>query len=262
MKLLICMDDTDNLESPGTGHLVEEFRSRFSSEGWGETEPISRHQLFVHPQVPYTSHNSTMCFAAYVNKGMFYSIRDRATSFLKEASAPGSDPGLAMAFAESLVDWDKLIRFGRGAQKKVLTKKEAYSLAEDVGIHLSEHGGTGDGVIGALAGIGLRLSGNDGRIRGKLEGLVPGQEIRVGELMAHKSVDSVIAVDPHALPVKDSAVILNDYLVNNSQPLDPSEKIVLRDKVKCIYRFHQAVFLVCREEGQWTNWTKDQLKVF
>ena len=47
---------------------------------------------------------------------------------------------------------------------------DAYLLAEQFPeLSLSEHGGTGDGVIGALAGVGLRLSGSDGRIKGKID---------------------------------------------------------------------------------------------
>jgi len=55
---------------------------------------------------------------------------------------------------------------GRRATCSVLTKKEAYPLAEKLGIHLSEHGGTGDGVVGALAESGLRMTGNHCRFRG------------------------------------------------------------------------------------------------
>ncbi len=51
----------------------------------------------------------------------------------------------------------------------LLTKQEAYMLANTTGVHLSENGGTGDGIVGALAGTGLRLDGNDGRFRGWLE---------------------------------------------------------------------------------------------
>ncbi len=57
--------------------------------------------------------------------------------------------------------------YGREAKRRVFSKDEAYDLAGELGVHLSEHGGTGIGVIGALAGAGLRLSGDDGRFKGK-----------------------------------------------------------------------------------------------
>jgi len=57
--------------------------------------------------------------------------------------------------------------FGRMAKERVITKDEAYALASELKVHLSEHGGTGIGVIGALAGAGLKMTGNDGRFKGK-----------------------------------------------------------------------------------------------
>ena len=67
---------------------------------------------------------------------------------------------------------------------RVLTKQAAYQTAEQAGIHLSEHGGTGDGVIGALAGVGLRLSGCDGRIRGWHKTGEAGRTITIEKLCA------------------------------------------------------------------------------
>ena len=64
MEILICIDDTDNLESPGTGHLAEILRSDIERLYVGKTSRITRHQLFVSPEIPYTSHNSAMCFKA------------------------------------------------------------------------------------------------------------------------------------------------------------------------------------------------------
>lgn len=65
-----------------------------------------------------------------------------------------------------ILDPKRLIEFGKMAKQAVTNKQAAYDLARETGIHLSEQGGTGDGVIGAIAGIGLRLSGNDGRYCG------------------------------------------------------------------------------------------------
>ena len=59
--LLICMDDTDSLDSPGTGEVLEELLARLAEEGLGRGSFITRHQLLVHPDIPYTSHNSSMC---------------------------------------------------------------------------------------------------------------------------------------------------------------------------------------------------------
>jgi len=174
MKVLICIDDTDNLESRGTGELAENLAAEIQGRKWGHCEFVTRHQLLVHPDIPYTSHNSSMCFAADIDEQNLPALVERAKAFLVEESAPGSDPGLAIAVLGRLSDETALIDFGRRAKQVVLNKQNAYDLAAAHNIHLSEHGGTGHGVIGALAGIGLRMSGNDGRIKGWFD--IPNQD--------------------------------------------------------------------------------------
>jgi len=263
MKLLMAMDDTDNLESRGTGHLVEEFRVLIRENNWGSCDRITRHQLFVHPDVPYTSHNSTMCFILETEPVHIETIKKAAMEFLVRESAPGSDPGLAMVKIHELKNKNELIHYGYKAQREVLNKSIAYTMASHQGVHLSEHGGTGDGIIGALAGIGLRLSGNDGRFRGTLSGLVPGENATIGELMSHRDIDSIIAVDPETVPDEAGPAVLTAFLSHGVKMLDLDDEVFLRGKIKTIHRFHQAVFLIYRDsEGVWTNWTKDRLKVF
>ncbi len=69
---------------------------------------------------------------------------------------------------------------------------EDRSVARQAGIHLSEHGGTGDGVVGAVAGIGLRLSGNDGRYRGWYHLGQPGSIVRVDTLCDFPFIDQLV----------------------------------------------------------------------
>lgn len=104
----------------------------------------------------------------------------------------GSDPGLCVVQKNEQLDSDRLIAFGQSAKQQVLCKEQAYRLAKESGIHLSEHGGTGDGVIGALAGIGLRLQGEDGRYRGWYHLGLPGTAITVGELCHYPFIDTVL----------------------------------------------------------------------
>ena len=54
--LLICIDDTDSLDSPGTGQVLEELLACLAEEGLGLGSFITRHQLLIHPDIPYTSH--------------------------------------------------------------------------------------------------------------------------------------------------------------------------------------------------------------
>ena len=86
---------------------------------------------------------------------------------------------------------DKLTGFGRRAKKIVLNKKNACQMATELKIHLSEHGGTGQGVVGALAGVRLRLGGNDGRFRGWYHLGRQGDSMTVRTLKSHDFIDLV-----------------------------------------------------------------------
>ncbi len=151
MNILVCIDDTDNLESRGTGELASLLASQLEELGWGESRFVTRHQLLVHPDIPYTSHNSSMCFAATLREAsLLPCFIDHAGRFLERESAPGSDPGLCVAASPQLGDPAPLVAFGRAAKEQVLDKAAAYALAGELGIHLSEHGGSGQGVVGAV----------------------------------------------------------------------------------------------------------------
>ena len=172
----ISFDDTDNLDSPGTGHILTEF---LESLPW-KSSFISRHQLFVSPNVPYTSHNSSMV-STVEGEVSCEELIAKAVAHLEQTLAPGADPGLCVAKADEIRFPEKLVKWGYRAKKEVLTKAEAYALADECGVHLSEHGGTGQGVVGALAAVGLRLAGQDGRIKGKK--CVEGSRMTVRELL-------------------------------------------------------------------------------
>jgi hypothetical protein len=72
---------------------------------------------------------------------------------------PGSDPGLCVAVNSP----PGITEFGRRVQRELVTREEAYSLAEELGLPLLGLGGDESGVIGALAAVGLAASGEDGR---------------------------------------------------------------------------------------------------
>jgi hypothetical protein len=54
-----------------------------------------------------------------------------------------------------------LVEFGRRCTERVVPQAEAVRAAR--GFHLSGHGGTNDGIIGAAAAVGLTASGWSGR---------------------------------------------------------------------------------------------------
>jgi len=194
MRILLSIDDTDNLESRGTGEIATLIAGALQQKGWGSPGMVTRHQLLVHPDIPYTSHNSAMCFVAQIDEGSLERVIAFAGDFLNNECAEGSDPGLCVAVLDRLESAGELIAFGQRAKLEVIAMQEAFDLAGRLGVHLSEHGGTGQGVIGALAGAGLRLWGNDGRMKGCLKFAVPGTQLTVAELLGHPEVDLVRCV--------------------------------------------------------------------
>lgn len=244
MRILVCIDDTDNLESRGTGELASQLAQHLEVSGWGKSSYVTRHQLLIHPDIPYTSHNSSMAFFAEIEPACLDLFKTYAADFLTNESAEGSDPGLCVVDFSCLKSTDTLISFGPQAKKRVLTKEEAYGLAETLDIHLSEHGGTGQGVIGALAGAGLRLGGNDGRLKGQLKFDTTDGLLTVAQLLSHPSLDVVRSEEGYSL------------LAN--------ESVRLQDKVKAVLLGGQSVLLVGPSAGLsgWQNLSRQQLKSY
>lgn len=214
----------------------------------GKCLDITRHQLYFHPDIPYTSHNSAMCFVIEHQEDIFDSLRGFSVAFLEKECAEGSDPGLCIAELKKIENKQLLINYGQRAKKEILTKGLAYETAGNLGIHLSEHGGTGGGVIGALAGVSLRLDGNDGRFKGKIKFPLPGSILTVKEILDNSNIDRVQSLE--------------------GQLIADNERIVLGEKVKAVLLDHQKVLLVYpkldEETGKntWNTCIKEQLRRF
>jgi hypothetical protein len=215
MDLLIAIDDTDDIDSRGTGEIAELLAEGLERAGLARCGRVTRHQLLVHPDIAYTSHNSSMCFPAEIAASDIETAITRCKAWLAAESAPASDPGLCVVVVERLVRPQALVEFGREAKTRVITKSEAYGLAADLGVHLSEHGGTGIGIIGALAGAGLRHSGDDGRFKGKFA--IPGDADGVAHVaeITKRGVDDVrtvegvsLADDEHVLVGAECKLVL------------------------------------------------------
>ncbi|MBU1107741.1 MAG: hypothetical protein KKB51_13800 [Candidatus Riflebacteria bacterium] len=157
----IGIDDTDNLESIGTGRVARGLGKHLEDLGFGNSLGVSRHQLLVHPEIRYTSHNSCKGLTLESDKGLpeFF---EPCINYMKSCWQEGSDPGLCIC--EQLQIKSEINEFGFRAVKELLSKDEAYGLAQKHGIFLRELGGDGGGVIGALSAVGLRSTGNDGRL--------------------------------------------------------------------------------------------------
>lgn len=131
--------------------------------------------------------------------------------FLERVCPPDADPGLVVAIPRDLHDSGALVEFGRRAKREVLCTKDARRLATRLGVHLSGHGGTQDGVLGALAAVGLHLSGNDGLFI-TLPGLYELPVVAtIGELRALINLDDA-RDDEHRRPEAGETIELGDWV--------------------------------------------------
>lgn len=133
---------------------------------------------------------------------------DRAVTHLEKHFLEGSALGLCVT-AEDDPGMTRLISFGRRAATGVVSQAEAREAA--AGCHLSGHGGTCDGIIGAAAAVGLTAAGWSGRFieYGGLRSLP--SRARVAEL-EHRGM-LVVAVDRDAaVPAPDDEVETQGWL--------------------------------------------------
>jgi len=159
MIYFVGLDDTDNKNSRGTGFKSRQLGKLIEEQNLGEVQSISRHQLFVHSKIAYTSQNSSACLV--VNTENIEGLKSLCIEYLKKVAEEGSDAGLCIAGADQIDAC--VLQWGNRAKKEVLRKEEAYEIAKRGSIFLEGYTGTKIGVIGALAAVGLRKGGNDGR---------------------------------------------------------------------------------------------------
>ena len=156
--ILIGLDDTDVLTSRGTGHLAREIATLLSTDY--TLLGVTRHQLLRDPRVPCTKNNSCAtilldgCRQPDPNE-----ILSRVKTWMLDDFQPGSDPGLCVTTAPPAA----ISEYGRRVQREMVTQQQARTLAAHHQIPLVGLGGSQDGVIGALAAVGLAACGDDGR---------------------------------------------------------------------------------------------------
>ena len=210
MRIYFGFDDTDTVDSDrGTGKLARWFENELPKSC--RSRGIVRQQLLLDPSIPYTTHNSSACAIIETPDTSFTDeLISRAVNHIERHFIPGSDPGLCVA-SEDNPALSKLIHFGRTCTTRVVTQKEAVQVA--VGAHLSGHGGTQDGIIGAAAAVGLTAHGWGGRFIefGRLRDFP--EKVSVSDL--EQSKIAVVSVD------RDAQVLAPEDVVDTKGWLRP-----------------------------------------
>lgn len=244
MKLYVCVDDTDDLtKNTSTGKISDLIGSRIVEMGGVMEQGITRHQLYLHKDIDYTSHNSSMCMVMDIEGVEVADIKREAEKILKEHMAPTSDPGLCFCRLDQLKEPDRLIAYGKRAQNEVIQKSEAYALAEEIGgTILEEYGGAGIGVIGALAGVGLRLSGCDGTFRGGKGSQYAGQSMPVSSWKTVMGIQQVL--DFHGSELPDETEIGVEKQLKLAM-LDHKKTLIAREK--------DGIYIACTKQDLYSG---------
>jgi hypothetical protein len=155
----IGIDDTDIVGTPGTNQLARLILRRIGS--LARDSVISRHQLFFDSRVPYTSKNGSASIQLpHAGPQDLMQLTPTICEVMTSWFVIGSDPGLCIAEAVT----EEMKAFALRCKSEVVTQDEAREIAARAGCFLQGLGGTEQGIIGALAAVGLIAGGEDGRV--------------------------------------------------------------------------------------------------
>ena len=235
-RYLIGIDDTDNLETRGSGYRVRQLAGWLVDNQLAAPRGITRHQLLVDARIPYTSHNSSACLVVETEHPD--DVWEASSEFLKLTSAYDSDVGLCMAAWENVPE--DVLTFGRRAKSEVLTMPDARLTSVRSGIRCEGLKGTSGGIIGALAGIGLHRAGNDGRFFW-LPGLreLSGRCV-VEDLITNGHIDQVCTLD--------------------QIDLSPAEAVHVGDWARPLLRNGKSTLYVEEQNQEWHILSKEHIK--
>jgi hypothetical protein len=204
----VGLDDTDNYESIGTGAFARELVGYLERHLGANSQGITRHQFLIHPDIPYTTHNSSACIEIECDSSVD-ELTSACRTFIGFLTHPGADPGLCIAKRSN--QNASSLAFARRAQTEVVTKAEALELGAGAGVLLEEHGGDGGGVIGALCGCALRMDGNDGRFIAHRGIRKVKNRLTVNAIINETAVEGVVD-ESGAVVDKTATVVTNDWL--------------------------------------------------
>ncbi|MGD9975433.1 MAG: hypothetical protein AB7S77_20415 [Desulfatirhabdiaceae bacterium] len=156
---------------------------------------------------------------------MLQIVIEKAIEHISRNAAEGSDPGLCVV-AETDSGLSDLMEFGHCCTHTVLSQAQALRATGTA--HLSGHGGSNDGIIGAAAAVGLTAAGWAGRYI-EFDGLRDYPDmIRVSEL--NNRHIAVISVDRDATsPGPQDIVITNGWIRPRRMGSQPVLLVTLKE---------------------------------
>jgi hypothetical protein len=210
--IIVGIDDTDIIDSPGTNQLARLILKKIGSGARGAV--IIRHQLFFDSRVPYTSKNGSASIQLpHVNAADMPVLGEKIRKVMADWFVEGSDPGLCMAAEVT----EEMKQYGLRCKDRVITQEEARDVAVRSGCYLEGLGGTNQGIVGALAGVGLVATGDDGRVVHLASWPYPDDEFS-----GPQSVEDITARGVHEIRSLESGERISDGPVDIGKHLRPN----------------------------------------
>ncbi len=246
MKIFVAIDDSRQLDGGKAGVTASLLTQAIEDNGWGKCAIPSRHRLYSHPDTGCKKHNTARSFSADIEAKYLQEFIDYACNLIKLSGTPDSNTGLAIVIPELMENTDDLLDYAYRAKEDIVSKNEALAFAEKPGFYLFELSGSGQGIIGALAAAGLRITGNDGQFRGKLQlSKVENYVATVSEIIYNTYVEQVKNMDMENIG--------DDEYVRMGEKV----KVVLLDN-----KYTLMVFPTDIQHPKWQTSTTHMLRVF
>lgn len=204
---LLGIDDTDSTESPQTADLAFNLGKHLEEQDLAKLIHLSCHHLYCDgspdENMPFTT---ASCLSLEANQGSQRELDLVCREMLLRDSAPGSNAGYVLAcwhqFDHEIVFW------GKNAKRKRLKREDALQIARRCGLGAAGILGSGIGVIGALAAVGLRFEGNDGWINWMpglqdLRGIYT--QVQLAQFIRFDKIES----QRHSHPALDDRILFN-----------------------------------------------------
>jgi hypothetical protein len=246
MKIIAGIDDARRMDGGGAGETSTLLATVIQEQGWGSSQLASRHRLYPNPLTGYRKHNTARSFTAEIATTYLPYFISYACKEIRESSLSEANAGLAIILLDQLEDCKDLIDYAFRVKECMVDKDEALTLAKKPGILLYELSGNGKGIVGALAGAGLRMTGNDGQFRGKL---------RIGTGDGYIATVREIILTSHVQQVKTM-----DFEV-----LESNEQVRMGEKVKVVLLDDMYTLLVYPTGSKvpmWQTSTTNMLRTF
>lgn len=246
MKIFVALDDSRQLDGGKAGHTASLLAKYMEERGWGSSAIPSRHRLYPNPATGCKKHNTARSFSAELDSQHLEEFMAYACELIRSTGTPDSNTGLVVAVPELMDNPAELIDYAYKVKEEMVSKEEAIQFSGKPGLYMYELIGSGNGIIGALAAAGLRMTGNDGQFRGKLQvGTGEDYIASVKEIIDQTYVEQVKNMD--------------------FENLDDIEQVRMGEKVKVVLlddKYTLMVFPTEIEHPRWQTSTTHMLRVF